>query len=138
MRLEVKKHRMAQSTDGTWTLTLTLHPHDDISEIVKAPMGFRWECMLEPADDVESAGELAETVRFAGILCTSWDFQVWMFTRYNIPDTHRPQDPAQRTELCAQLLRQELNITSRKELATSNVALEGFNTLYREFKGWKL
>jgi hypothetical protein len=135
-QLEIKKHRMAQSTDGTWTLTVTLHPHDDIGEIVKAPVGFRWNCTLESADDVESAGALADAVKFAGVLCTSWDFQAFMFDRYGIPDINRPKEVADRTELCAEFFRQDLGIKSRKELATDKEALKRFDTLYREFKGW--
>lgn len=136
MRLEIKKHRMAQSTDGTWTVTFTLHPHDDISGLVAAPVGFRWYANLEEATDEETGGEIAELPKFAGVLCSSWDFQTFLFHRHGQAIGHMARDDVGRTELCARLLRDELGIASRKELATNKEAARRFLDIHREFKGW--
>ena len=51
---ECKKDKLNQLQDGTWKLTLTIHP-EDITMLANASMGQQFMCVLAPVNGGEPA-----------------------------------------------------------------------------------
>lgn len=148
MAIEVKKYALRQSKDGT-IISFVLHPHDDATELVTAPIGAVFNISYEMeigetavADDSRSGSEgarmvsatpppplpLGERIRTrAVLLCKDKDFQEWIRARTN--GTGEPSEGNAKFWLTSQLL-----ITSRSELATNVEAQKVFLELERQYR----
>lgn len=133
-RMEVKKHAMRQSQEGTWTVTWVIHPSDMPMELVSAPPGTRYYVDIEEANDEEGgAGEGAAFVKEASALCASERFQDWLFrhAKYEAP---REASKNTRMQLARALLRDELHVVSLTWLTGDTGAQARYSALVRRYQ----
>jgi len=142
---ECKKDKLNQLQDGTWKLTLTIHP-EDITMLANASMGQQFMCVLAPVNGGEPAQIEAKPVKEsrdwkdlkyveqAGILCGQPEFLEFITLRF--PDFHVTFKGSD-NEACAELIRAKCNIKSRKELDTNIIAQGAFRSILKQYLQWK-
>lgn len=130
--LEAKKDGLQQRQDGSWLLRLRLHPHDDIAELSKAPMGQRFAVVLCAIKDDETPEEkpVNKLVQRCAILCEEQSFKSFLEDVYPL-DWHKADGDA------VSLVRSICGVQSRRELATNSIAAAEFEEMLRRFEGWK-
>lgn len=132
--IEVKKDGLRQMQDGTWKLSLTVHPEDMPTSLMTAQMGTRYGMALVEINDDETPVAAPEPrerrdwhelspVQQAGIRCGDPGFRKWLFGG-NFTGT--PDAGAIR-------LRQILDIASRKELDTNSEKRAAWEALDARF-----
>lgn len=160
LNMEVKKHAMQQLQDGSWKLTVTIHPSDMPMELLQAPMGTPYDLAMIPIDyDNPAASKMESTpekpdssivtkpktncdqseksegeklwIR-AVLLCKDEEFQTFYY--YTYPTAlMTPRTESQ----CAGWIKERCNIKKRSELAHNKEAQEEFRRLDQQFKDWQ-
>lgn len=152
-KIEVKKDACRQTQDGTWKLTLTLHPDDLDTAMLRAPPGTRYYVEFAEAEteDFDTAAIRAKDppqavapgvygksyAQEAGALCANERFQDWFYKlcNYQLPSDDMKTDMAKaRSEIAAALLRNYLGISSRREIDSLPAAKETYNRLVRQYQ----
>lgn len=150
IQFEAKKDKLNQLQDGTWKLTLTIHP-EDITLLANASMGQQFMCVLAPVDGGEPA-EIAQKekrewkdlkyVEQAGILCSQhefWDFlmlkkgNLWSDTVISL----NKKGLNNADDIAAECVRSICKVQSRKELDTNSMGQSRYRELQREYLSWK-
>lgn len=120
LQFEVRKVALKQDRSG-FILTLSVHPDEMPSELMRDFVGARYACAMVRIQDDESPTPYKNRVQQAGILCRDMDFQDWLGVKN--------EDDA------AALLCQRLGIASRSELNGNKKAQELFDILLKEYEG---
>ena len=124
MAIEVKKYALRQSKDGT-IISFVLHPHDDATELVTAPIGAVFSISLELIYENEPEAYTVKTERErlrtrAVLLCKDKGFQ----------ELHGCMDEGG----AAYFVKYACRIKSRSELATNVEAQKRFLEIERQYR----
>ncbi len=60
LQMEVKKDGLRQMQDGTWNLSLKVHPNDMPVDLMQALMGTRYMCVIAQIGDDCQPSDVAE------------------------------------------------------------------------------
>ena len=136
--IEGKKDGLRQSQDGTWRLTLLVHPNDMPPWLLTAAMGQRLGMVMSALNDDETPIETPsdKSVPFddlplaqqAGILCNDPAFARWLS---RIVGRDSGDD-------VAEALRKYLGIKTRAELGSNTLAGRDFCNLVRQYRASKV
>ena len=133
MQFEGVKVALKQDKTG-YVLTLSMHPDDIPEELLRDFVGARYQVVMvrvgtdeSPLNREEFIGD--KTVRIAGLLCR--DPKFW---KYLCDDG---QIFEEEEEMATEWLRHCLNIQSRSELKTNEMARISFNRILKEFNEWR-
>jgi len=119
-----------------WVLGLRIHPSDLPKQVILAPLGTRFSCVLfEIADDEtfvvpEDIRKGKAAVSTAGQMCREESFQSWMLDKAGI----HPRAGDDVEDIAANLLREYLNINSRSDLLDDEESREQFKELIMEYR----
>lgn len=131
-QFEAKKHAYRQTQDGI-VVSFVVHPDDVDSDFAVAPLGTRYMVVAVPIGDDEKPLEKPEktkgekAVQRAAMLCKDREFQEWIVNRCAVRSI-----PCEETAIT--LMRGQLEIQSRSELATDELALDDFLEMEAAFK----
>jgi len=145
LNMEVKKHAMQQLQDGSWKLTVTIHPSDMPMELLQAPMGTPYGLAMIPIDyDNPDVSKMESTQKEksegeklrerACILCQEEEFQSWII-ELDTPGFHNYSGMV--LDFCKNAVYKHCNIKSRSELATNKEAQTKFRQILDRFNQWK-
>lgn len=147
--IEVKKDGLRQCQDGTWKLSLTVHPNDMPTSLMSAAMGTRYmAALVEIGDDEQpvetkpltdeqkaTAREAIDNMkpkggrraREAGIACGDPQFARWLWDRTYCDGTISCSADA------ATRLRKHLGVASRADLDHNEPAGQRWDALYAQY-----
>jgi hypothetical protein len=158
LQLEVKKDGLQQRQNGAWVLRLSVHPNDMPMEVMKAPMGTRFVCVLVEIDENEEpkggdahaqlqsvidtppvqpreVGRASPEKRLAqraGKLCNDPVFRLYMAEQFTVyPNRNLTVDEA------AHLLREVCGVGSRADIIPDTPAGDKFEKIYSRFIAWR-
>jgi len=124
MALQFEARKVALKQDRTgFVLTLSLHPDEIPSELLRDFVGARYACALVRIQDDESATVYNNRVKTAGILCRDPVFQQFLTV-------------AGENEAAAWVC-QICKIESRSQLNGDSKAQALFDEMVSEFEQWK-
>ena len=133
MQFEGVKVALKQDKTG-YVLTLSMHPDDIPEELLRDFVGARYQVVMvrigadeSPLNREEFIGD--KYVRIAGLLCRDPKFWKYLCDDGQIFE----EEEAMATEW----LRHCLNIQSRSELKTNEMARISFNRILKEFNEWR-
>jgi hypothetical protein len=130
MALQFEARKVALKQDRTgFVLTLSLHPDEIPSELLRDFVGARYACALVRIQDDESATAYNNRVKTAGMLCRDPLFQQFMSEKYRL-DLVDENETA--TMLC-----DKCGIESRSQLNGDSVAQSIFDEIVTIFEQWK-
>jgi len=130
MALQFEARKVALKQDRTgFVLTLSLHPDEIPSELLRDFVGARYACALVRIQDDESATVYNNRVKTAGMICRDPLFQQFMLEKYHI-DLDCESDAA--SALC-----DKCGIESRSQLNGDSVAQSIFDEIVTTFELWK-
>ena len=120
-----------------WVVGFSVHPDEAPDLMMQARLGTRYQIVAVQIGDDENPTlpetEGASYVAKAGQLCRNESFQDRfigdMAKPHHLMADYKPE------ELCAQLLREELEIPSRSALATNKRARNRLDEIIKEWKG---
>lgn len=135
LKFEAVKTALRQDKAG-YTLVLSIHPDDVPEALMRDWVGQRYMCVMVGIGDDEKPVERKpqnDLVRYAGELCREPEFQYWL--RNHISYAVEMSDdawehPEERTKI---MLRRDLGIASRRELADNKKAIERFHALVQQY-----
>jgi len=130
MALQFEARKVALKQDRTgFVLTLSLHPDEIPSELLRDFVGARYACALVRIQDDESATVYNNRVKTAGMLCRDPLFQQFISEKYrlNLVDENETA-----TMLC-----DKCGIESRSQLNGDSVAQSIFDEVVTIFEQWK-
>lgn len=119
MQFEARKVALKQDRTG-FVLTLSVHPDEFPSELLRDFVGARYACVMVRINDDETPVVYKNRVQQAGMLCKNPNFQQFMNTKGE-EDTVKA--------LC-----DRLGIDSRTELNGNSLAQSLFDDLMAEFE----
>jgi hypothetical protein len=133
MQFEGVKVALKQDKTG-YVLTLSMHPDDIPEELLRDFVGARYQVVMvrigadeSPLNREEFIGD--KYVRIAGLLCRDPKFWKYLCDDGQIFE----EEEAMATEW----LRHCLNIQSRSELKTNEMARISFTRILKEFNEWR-
>ena len=140
--IEVKKDGLRQVQDGTWKLSLTVHPEDMPTSLMQAPMGTRYGmALIEIGDDempVQKQRQPAQSrAERARRLCGVHQFQDWLFEFTFGNNVERDPDPYRDASI---RIKKICKVKSKSELdppdgnATGYAPAEAWDKLVSEFR----
>lgn len=130
MALQFEARKVALKQDRTgFVLTLSLHPDEIPSELLRDFVGARYACALVRIQDDESATVYNNRVKTAGMICRDPLFQQFMSEKYHID-----LDDENET---AGFLCNKCGIESRSQLNGDPVAQSIFDEIVTTFGLWK-
>lgn len=130
MALQFEARKVALKQDRTgFVLTLSLHPDEIPSELLRDFVGARYACALVRIQDDESATVYNNRVKTAGMICRDPLFQQFMSEKYRL-DLVDENETA--TMLC-----DKCGIESRSQLNGDSVAQSIFDEVVTIFEQWK-
>ena len=130
MALQFEARKVALKQDRTgFVLTLSLHPDEIPSELLRDFVGARYACALVRIQDDESPTAYSNRVKTAGMICRDPLFQQFMSERYHI-------DLDDENETAAFLCKQ-CRIDSRSQLNGDSVAQSIFDEIVTAFGLWQ-
>jgi hypothetical protein len=130
MALQFEARKVALKQDRTgFVLTLSLHPDEIPSELLRDFVGARYACALVRIQDDESATVYNNRVKTAGMICRDPLFQQFMSEKYRL-DLVDENETA--TMLC-----DKCGIESRSQLNGDSVAQSIFDEIVTIFEQWK-
>jgi len=133
-QFEAKKIALKQTKDGH-VLNLAIHPDEIPEEILRDFVGARYMVVMVRLADTEVPMVRSEEyagvklVKQAGMLCRDRQFWDYLYDQAQIFE--RKEDSA------VDWLCRYLNISSRAELKTNELAQHLFEQLNEEYKKWK-
>jgi hypothetical protein len=131
-QFEAIKLAIKQDKEG-YVLNLRMHPDDVPEEILRDFVGARYQVvMVRLADDnspMERNHSSSALVSLAGMLCRNTQFGEFLIDTGNIFDNSE--------ESITKWMKDELQIQSRKELATNKEAALCLKQINEEFQKWK-
>lgn len=119
MQFEARKIALKQDRTG-FVLTLSVHPDEFPSELLRDFVGARYACVMVRINDDETPVEYKNRVQKAGMLCKIPLFQQFLGTE---------GEAATANALCSRL-----GIESRTELNGNSLAQSLFDDLVAEFE----
>jgi len=132
IQFEGVKVALKQDRTG-YVLTLSMHPDDIPEELLRDFVGARYQVVMvrigadeSPLNREEFIGD--KTVRIAGLLCRDPKFWKYLYDGGQIFEEEE--------EMATDWLRHRLNIKSRSELKTREIARIEFYTILEEFNKW--
>ena len=132
MQFEGVKVALKQDKTG-YVLTLSMHPDDIPEELLRDFVGARYQVVMvrigadeSPLNREEFIGD--KTVRIAGLLCRDPKFWKYLYDGGQIFEEEEG--------MAADWLRHRLNIKSRSELKTREIAQSEFYIILEEFNKW--
>ena len=129
-QLEVKKDGLRQTQDGTWKISLTVHPNDMDVDLMSAPMGTRYMAVLVPIGDdeqpVSENGDRPVKRRFgelplsqqAALACQNEAFRAWLGVGTEDADA------------AAEEVRQRCDVDSRRQFDLGGRGAANWTKLY--------
>jgi len=133
MQFEGVKVALKQDKTG-YVLTLSMHPDDIPEELLRDFVGARYQVVMvrigadeSPLNREEFIGD--KTVRIAGLLCRDPKFWKYLYDGGQIFEEEEG--------MAADWLRHRLNIKSRSELKTREIARSEFYIILEEFNEWR-
>jgi hypothetical protein len=130
MALQFEARKVALKQDRTgFVLTLSLHPDEIPSELLRDFVGARYACALVRIQDDESATVYNNRVKTAGMICRDPLFQQFISEKYRL-DLVDENETA--TMLC-----DKCGIESRSQLNGDPVAQSIFDEVVAIFEQWK-
>lgn len=136
LRMEVKKDGLRQTQDGTWKLSLTVHPNDMSVALMQADMGTRFMCaMAQIGDDeqpVERKPKTHSRTKAAVMACKDVEFQKWVAPRAGY--VMEELSTERREHWAKQAVYTLCKIGSRSELDTNPEAGKRWDNLWEQFK----
>jgi hypothetical protein len=141
--LEIKKDGLSQKQNGDWILRVIVAAVDMDTQITKAPMGTRYQCVLveigddetpvdHKAEDRDKWRELGAT-RQAGIRCNDPVFWAYLTEELHFP-------PINDADMAAACVREHCAIESRSDLSQPgfHVSRERWHKLDYAFQAWRI
>ena len=132
IQFEGVKVALKQDRTG-YVLTLSMHPDDIPEELLRDFVGARYQVVMvrigadeSPLNREEFIGD--KTVRIAGLLCRDPKFWKYLYDGGQIFEEEE--------EMATDWLRYRLNIKSRSELKTREIARSEFYIILEEFNKW--
>jgi hypothetical protein len=132
IQFEGVKVALKQDKTG-YVLTLSMHPDDIPEELLRDFVGARYQVVMvrigadeSPLNREEFIGD--KTVRIAGLLCRDPKFWKYLYDGGQIFEEEEG--------MAADWLRHRLNIKSRSELKTREIAQSEFYIILEEFNKW--
>ena len=132
IQFEGVKVALKQDRTG-YVLTLSMHPDDIPEELLRDFVGARYQVVMvrigadeSPLNREEFIGD--KTVRIAGLLCRDPKFWKYLYDGGQIFEEEE--------EMATDWLRHRLNIKSRSELKTREIARSEFYIILEEFNKW--
>lgn len=132
IQFEGVKVALKQDRTG-YVLTLSMHPDDIPEELLRDFVGARYQVVMvrigadeSPLNREEFIGD--KTVRIAGLLCRDPKFWKYLYDGGQIFEEEEV--------MATDWLRHRLNIKSRSELKTREIARIEFYTILEEFNKW--
>ena len=132
LQFEGTKVALKQDKTG-YVLTLSMHPDDIPEELLRDFVGARYQVVMvrigadeSPLNREEFIGD--KTVRIAGLLCRDPKFWKYLYDGGQIFEEEE--------EMATDWLRYRLNIKSRSELKTREIARSEFYIILEEFNKW--
>ena len=133
IQFEGVKVALKQDRTG-YVLTLSMHPDDIPEELLRDFVGARYQVVMvrigadeSPLNREEFIGD--KTVRIAGLLCRDPKFWKYLYDGGQIFEEEEG--------MAADWLRHRLNIKSRSELKTREIARSEFYIILEEFNEWR-
>lgn len=129
-QMEVKKDGLRQMQDGTWKLSLTVHPNDMPTELMADPMGKLYMAVLAPVQD-NGEPEPKERKPFgslpraqqAGMLCQDERFAKWLIGTHGMPGDNPEQ-----------IVRDHCLVKSRADLDKGELAAAAWDRLVAAYR----
>jgi|TARA_R110002126_G_scaffold133309_3_gene277379 hypothetical protein len=132
IQFEGVKVALKQDKTG-YVLTLSMHPDDIPEDLLRDFVGARYQVVMvrigadeSPLNREEFIGD--KTVRIAGLLCRDPKFWKYLYDGGQIFEEEE--------EMATDWLRHRLNIKSRSELKTREIARSEFYIILEEFNKW--
>ena len=132
IQFEGVKVALKQDRTG-YVLTLSMHPDDIPEELLRDFVGARYQVVMvrigadeSPLNREEFIGD--KTVRIAGLLCRDPKFWKYLYDGGQIFEEEEV--------MATDWLRHRLNIKSRSELKTREIARNEFYIILEEFNKW--
>ena len=132
IQFEGVKVALKQDKTG-YVLTLSMHPDDIPEDLLRDFVGARYQVVMvrigadeSPLNREEFIGD--KTVRIAGLLCRDPKFWKYLYDGGQIFEEEE--------EMATDWLRHRLNIKSRSELKTREIARREFYIILEEFNKW--
>ena len=132
IQFEGVKVALKQDKTG-YVLALSMHPDDIPEDLLRDFVGARYQVVMvrigadeSPLNREEFIGD--KTVRIAGLLCRDPKFWKYLYDGGQIFEEEE--------EMATDWLRHRLNIKSRSELKTREIARIEFYTILEEFNKW--
>ena len=122
LNFEAVKVSLKQDRTG-FILTLSIHPDDAPVELLRDFVGARYGVAMVRINDDETPVDY--TVKKAGILCRTRDFQVWLQDTGHI---EKPSEHAAARAVC-----DICDVSSRSELSGNTL----FKQMVEEYEAWK-
>lgn len=130
MALQFEARKVALKQDRTgFVLTLSIHPDEIPSELLRDFVGARYACAIVRIQDDESPTPYNNRVQKAGMLCRDHDFQEYLAKNYA---GHVCDESESAAILCKQC-----GIESRSQLNGDQEAQILFDELVTGFEVWK-
>ena len=130
MALQFEARKVALKQDRTgFVLTLSLHPDEIPSELLRDFVGARYACALVRIQDDESPTVYNNRVKTAGMICRDPLFQQFMSERYHIDLDDESETAAVLCDKC--------RIDSRSQLNGDSVAQSIFDEIVTAFGLWQ-
>ena len=130
MALQFEARKVALKQDRTgFVLTLSLHPDEIPSELLRDFVGARYACALVRIQDDESPTAYSNRVKTAGMICRDPLFQQFMSERYHIDLDDESETAAVLCDKC--------RIDSRSQLNGDSVAQSIFDEIVTAFGLWQ-
>jgi hypothetical protein len=128
MNFEAIKVAIKQDATG-YVLTLRIHPDEVPEQLLRDFVGARYGAAMVRINDDETPAfkHIDETVKKAGMLCRSKNFQNFMQENFDSELTEKS---------AAEAIHKVCFINSRSELATNQAAKKIFNDLLNEYDIW--
>mgnify|MGYP003110444739 FL=1 len=141
INFEAVKTSMSQSKAGT-ILRIAIHPNDVPPSLHTDWVGSRYMVAMVKLDDEDKPEisdeqrEKSNLVASAAMLCRNYEFGQFMYEQeiLGIPPS---DDEDTREDQATRALRFFLNVSSRSELKTDDIAANKFRMLQEEFLSWK-
>lgn len=132
-QMEVKKDGLRQMQDGTWKLSLTVHPNDMPTDLMQAEMGKIYMAVLAPVQDNGEPEHEKERKPFdslpraqqAGMLCQDARFVRWL------KDKRPDADPSRTIE---QHVRDYCGVPSRSDLDKDHRAANAWDKIVATYR----
>ena len=132
IQFEGVKVALKQDKTG-YVLTLSMHPDDIPEDLLRDFVGARYQVVMvrigadeSPLNREEFIGD--KTIRIAGLLCRDPKFWKYLYDGGQIFEEEE--------EMATDWLRHRLNIKSRSELKTREIARREFYIILEEFNKW--